>query len=124
MAQGLGAIRRGQRVRHRRWMLSALGLQIVFAVTFVARLRIFGMAPFEHVGWLKAVYTVLIASHEALSVVTVPLVAATVALAWTARFREHRDIARFTFPIWMFVTLSGVLVYVFLYAIPWPASHT
>jgi putative membrane protein len=72
---------------------------------------------------LEAVYTVVIVSHEAAAVVTVPLVVATAGFALAGRFWEHREVARFTYPIWLFVTLSGVLVYFFLYVVPWPAPE-
>jgi len=70
-------------------------------------------------GWLKVAYFTILFSHMVLAVATVPLVLRTLYLARAARFVEHRKIARITFPIWMYVSVTGVLVYVLLYQPTW-----
>jgi putative membrane protein len=109
------AIRRGDRTRHHALMLSALGCSAVFLVGYLTRVALTGTHRFPGEGALRAAYLAVLASHTLLAVVCLPLVLRTLYLALGERFTEHRRIARVTFPIWAYVSVTGVVVYAMLY---------
>jgi uncharacterized membrane protein YozB (DUF420 family) len=115
---GRRAIRRGETSRHKRLMLGALGASAVFLVAFVFRYITFGPTPMYARGGARIAYLVLLTSHEALSVATVPLVLATAAIGLFGSRSAHRDIARMAYPVWLYVMATGAVVYVLLYVYP------
>lgn len=112
------AIRRKQVRRHRGLMISALALSCLFLISYLTRMAIAGDTPFQGTGWLRPVYFTILVTHVLLAMAVVPLVLRTLFLALRRRFPEHRRIARWTFPIWMYVSVTGVLVYLMLYQLP------
>jgi len=96
-------------------MLSALGTSALFLVGYLTRMALTGTHRFPGKGWLHAGYLLLLGSHTLLAATIVPLVAVTLWFAWRARFDSHRRIARYTLPAWLYVSVTGVLVYVMLY---------
>ncbi len=114
---GWRAIRTGRRDLHRRLMLAACGSSVLFLVGYFTRIALTGTHRFPGSGALRAVYLVILASHTVLAAVTLPMVLRTLFLSFRERFPEHRRIARYTFPIWMYVSVTGVLVYVLLYRV-------
>jgi putative membrane protein len=112
---GWRAIRTGDRARHRRRMLSAFACSVVFLVGYVTRVLLTGTHRFPGGGALRAGYLVLLASHTLLAAACAPLVLLTLNAALKERFEGHRKLARVTFPIWLYVSATGVLVYYFLY---------
>ncbi|MBK8171959.1 MAG: DUF420 domain-containing protein [Sandaracinaceae bacterium] len=110
------AIRAGRVVAvHRRLMLTGFTLSCVFLVSYATRIVMFGNTHFRHEGAIRYAYYFLLITHVILAMVTVPLVLRTLFLALKQRFEEHRRIARITFPIWLYVCVTGVLVYLALY---------
>jgi putative membrane protein len=112
------AIRRKQVQRHRRRMVAALVMSCLFLISYLTRMAIAGDTPFQGTGWLRPVYFSILVTHVLLAMAVVPLVLRTVFLAYRRRFPEHRRIARWTFPIWMYVSVTGVVVYLMLYQLP------
>ena len=112
---GWRAIRGGRRDRHRNLMIAACASSVLFLASYLTRVALTGTHRFPGEGALKAAYLVVLGSHTVLAAITLPLVLRTLWLALRARFPEHRRIARWTFPIWMYVSVTGVLVYFFLY---------
>jgi putative membrane protein len=112
---GWRAIRTGQRTRHRNLMLSALGTSALFLVGYLTRIALTGTHRFPGQGWLRSGYLLLLGSHTILAAAIVPLIAVTLWLAWKGRFDAHRRVARYTLPAWLYVSVTGVLVYVMLY---------
>lgn len=96
-------------------MLATVSLQAVFAVLFVYRFVRFGHEEYTHDGAWRVVYSLLMISHEPIAVVSVPLVIVTVGLALAGQFSNHGDLARMTLPIWMYSSVTGVLIYLLLY---------
>ena len=111
LAAGYRAIRRGERTRHRRIMVTALAVSAVFMGSYLYYHAMVGYAPFAGQGWIRPVYFVLLGSHIVLAAIIVPLVLGTVILAMRGDFRRHPAVARWTLPAWMYVASSGVLVY-------------
>ena len=115
LVSGWRAIRAGNRQRHRALMLSALGSSALFLVGYLTRVALTGTHRFPGGGALKATYLAVLGSHTVLAVVVLPLVLRTLYLALRGRFDSHRRIARWTFPVWLYVSVTGVAVYLMLY---------
>jgi putative membrane protein len=108
---GFAAIRRGRRDRHRALMLANLGVSVLFIVVYVVEMSLVGITRFPGDDWVRSLFLVILTSHTILAVTLVPLVLATVYLAFKERFAEHRRIARVTFPIWLYISATGVVIY-------------
>lgn len=105
---------------HRKAMTLAVGASVLFLIGYVTRSALTGTHQLAGTGWVKAAYLGILFTHMILAVVNVPLVVRTYFLASKGRFAEHRRIARVTLPIWAYVSLTGVIVYVLLYhAVGW-----
>ena len=116
-ALGFVAIRRGARERHRRLMLAASATSAVFLASYLTRVALTGTHRFPGGGALRAAYLAVLGSHTLLAAVALPLVLRTLFLALRDRFPDHRRIARATLPIWLYVSVTGVVVYVLLYRV-------
>jgi putative membrane protein len=112
---GWRAIRAGDRVRHRALMLSALGVSAVFLAGYLTRVALTGTHRFPGTGALRTAYLVLLGSHTVLAAAIVPLIGFALYFAWKGRFEAHRRVARYTLPAWLYVSVTGVLVYFMLY---------
>ena len=112
---GWRAIRRGDRERHRRWMLSAFACSALFLVSYLTRVALTGTHRFPGGGALRVAYLALLGTHTILAVACLPLAITTLVLGLRARFDVHPKVARFTLPVWLYVSVTGVLVYVMLY---------
>ena len=112
---GYGFIRRKKTLLHRRAMLGAVTASSLFLVLYVLRYSLTGTHRFAGEGLAKVVYLAVLFSHMILAVVVAPLVVGLLFLAWRSRFQTHARLARWVFPIWFYVSVSGLLVYVLLY---------
>ncbi len=112
---GYVAVKRRKIPVHRASMIGAFVASCVFLVGYLSRFALTGSHRFPDVGWVRTVYLAILISHMLLAIVTVPLVLRTLFLASRKRFEEHRKIARITYPIWLYVSFTGVVVYVMLY---------
>jgi len=117
---GLGwlSIRGGNRERHRGFMLAATTVSAIFLLSYLIRFALSGAHPYPGHGTWKVIYFTILFSHMILAVATPPLVLRAIWLATKGRFPAHLRIVRFTFPIWMYVSVTGVLVYLLLYHTP------
>jgi putative membrane protein len=118
LTAGYVFIRRRQIPQHRFCMLSAFALSSAFLVTYLLHHARVGSVPFRGVDWLKPVYYAILLPHVLLAGVIVPLALFTVYRAWTGKLAAHRRIARVTLPLWLFVSVSGVVVFFLLYYSP------
>ncbi len=112
---GRRAVRRKDVPRHRALMLAAFATSCLFLVSYVTRRALCGAPRFPAAGWIRTAYLVLLGSHTLLAALVPFLAVRTLWLAWKQRFDAHRAIARITYPIWVYVSVTGVLVYVMLY---------
>lgn len=116
---GLAAIKRGRRVGHERFMLAALAASAVFLASYLYYHFVVipgvGVTKFNGTGVVRTAYYVMLASHVILAIVNLPLVIATVVLAKKERWEAHKRLAKITFPMWLYVSVTGVLVYLVLY---------
>lgn len=115
LAFGYVWIRRGDMRRHRACMLAACGMSAAFLVSYVIYHWNVGSVPYQGEGWLRTVYFSILISHIVLAIAIVPLVAVTLLRALRGSYRRHRRIARWALPIWMYVSVTGVVIYLMLY---------
>ncbi len=115
LACGYYWIRRGNISRHRLCMLGACLASAAFLTGYLVYHWQVGSVPFTGQGWIRSVYFVVLISHIVLAIVIVPLAATTLLRAWRGAFDRHRQIARWTWPLWMYVSVTGVVIYWMLY---------
>lgn len=115
---GYVAIRRGKRELHKRSMIAAFGASTIFLASYLTRFYLSGTTRFPGEGAWKAVYLVILFSHMLLAMALLPMVLRTIFLPLRGRYGEHRRLARWTFPIWAYVSVTGVIVYAMLYHLP------
>lgn len=108
-------IRRRRVQAHRRCMLAAFGLSSLFLVTYLLHHARVGSVPFGGQGGIRVVYFAFLIPHILLAAAVVPLALLTIYRGWTNRVALHRKVARWTLPIWLYVSVSGVVVYWMLY---------
>jgi putative membrane protein len=115
LVTGFVFIRRGDRRRHKMAMLAACGASLVFLASYLLYHAEVGSTRFVGTGWSRPVYFSILLSHTVLAAAIIPLVIASLRHAFGDRVEKHRKIARWTFPMWLYVSVTGVLVYLFLY---------
>jgi putative membrane protein len=113
---GLYFIKHGNKGAHRNSMLLAFAFSSAFLVSYIANHALHGDTIFPGHGPVRTLYLSILASHIILSIVALPMVLTTFFFSLTGRFSMHRKIARFTFPVWLYVSITGVVVFVFLKA--------
>ena len=112
---GFYFIKRKNIQRHKICMIAATLVSAVFLTSYLIYHYNVGSVRFTKQGWIRNVYFPLLLTHTVLAAVALPMVLRTVFLAAKGRFRNHVRIARWTFPIWMYVSVTGVIVYLMLY---------
>lgn len=110
---GLRAIRHGDRIRHKKLMLSAVAASALFLAGYLTYHYTVGHTVYQ--GPARGLYLVFLASHVLLSALVVPLILRVLWLAFKGDLSRHKGLARFTLPVWMYVGASGVAIYLWLY---------
>ena len=114
LVAGFASIRRGHRDTHQRFMLAALSFSALFLVSYLLYHHFHGDTPFAGEGLLRPIYFAILISHIVLSIVMLPMILTTLVFALRQEFTSHRKIARFTLPVWLYVSITGVAVFFFL----------
>jgi putative membrane protein len=107
-------IRRGNRVTHMRFMLTATVFSALFLVSYIVYHFFHGDTRFPGYGWIRPAYFFILITHIGLSMVALPLILGSLWFGLRNQFHFHRRVARWTFPIWMYVSVTGVIVYALL----------
>ena len=116
LACGYAAIRAKKKDIHKAFMLSAVGVSLLFLISYLTyHIRVGKAVLFQGQGWIRPVYFTLLTSHTILAATIVPLIIVTLRRAWLGRFDKHRLIARWTLPLWFYVSVTGVIVYFMVY---------
>ena len=115
LSAGYLFIRRRKVMAHKICMVSAFGVSCIFLVFYLIHHYQVGSIHFSGQGWIRPAYFTLLVSHICLAALIVPLALTTIYRALNAQFDKHVRIARWTLPIWLYVSVSGVIVYVMLY---------
>ncbi len=122
LSAGYAAIRAGKMAVHKTLMVSAFFVSTAFLVSYLIYHYRVGHVAFPGQGWIRPVYFSILISHTILAAVIVPLVVMTLRRAWLERFDKHKLIARWTLPLWLYVSVTGVVVYLMVYQLYKPGS--
>ena len=117
LALGYIYIKKGRQEAHRNCMVSALITSTLFLACYLYYHYFAGRTTFQNPQWFRPIYLVILLTHTVLAMVIVPMVLVTVIQAIRQRWESHKKIARWTWPIWMYVSVTGVLIYFLLYQI-------
>jgi uncharacterized membrane protein YozB (DUF420 family) len=117
LVTGYVLIRRGRRDLHKRSMLAALVTSSLFLVSYVVYHANTGSRPFPGTGLVRPVYFAILITHVLLAALILPLALTTTVRGLKSQFGRHRAIARWTLPIWLYVSVTGVVIYLMLYRI-------
>jgi uncharacterized membrane protein YozB (DUF420 family) len=112
---GFTLIRRGRKRTHQRVMLTAFGVSVLFLIGYLVYHAQVGTVRFRGTGPIRAVYLAILFTHTVLAAAVPPLAIVTLSRGLRRRFDRHRAIARWTLPIWLYVSVTGVIVYWMLY---------
>jgi len=112
---GYACIRRGRRTGHQCCMLAALFVSVLFLASYLTLRYFAGMTRFEGQGWIRPVYLTILLSHTVMAAAIVPMAIVTVARALRGEHVRHVRIARWTLPLWLYVSITGVVIYWLLY---------
>lgn len=115
LTAGYRYIRKKNMPAHRVCMLAAFTVSTLFLISYVIYHAQVGSVRFQHQGWIRAVYFAILITHVALAAVILPLAIVTLSRALREKFDRHRRVARWTLPLWLYVSVTGVVVYVMLY---------
>ena len=121
LLSGYWLIRSGNRTAHKRVMITALATSSLFLISYLVYHYNVGSVRFTGQGWARTLYFAVLGSHTILAITVPPLAIITLVRALSDRFDRHRKIARWTLPIWLYVSVTGVVVYVMLYQVYRPA---
>ncbi len=110
-----GAIKRGRTAAHKRAMISAVTVSSMFLVSYLVYHSIHGAQYFTGRGFIRPVYFFILGTHTILAASVVPLVAVTLKRGLSAQYDIHKRIARWTYPVWLYVSVTGVIIYLMLY---------
>jgi putative membrane protein len=117
LTTGYILIRRKRQNAHRNCMIGALVTSTLFLACYLYYHAHAGRTVFANPAWFKPIYLTILLTHTVLAVVIVPMIILTVVPALKQRFDRHRKIARWTWPLWMYVSVTGVIIYFLLYQI-------
>ena len=115
LSVGYWFIRRGEIRPHRLCMLGAFSVSCLFLASYLVYHYHVGSVPFTKEGWIRIIYFIILITHIVLAAVILPLALITLSNALKEKFDKHRKIARWTFPLWLYVSVTGVVVYWMLY---------
>jgi putative membrane protein len=122
LTAGFVNIKRKNIAAHKVCMISAFTTSVLFLICYVTYHILGGLTKFVNPVWFKPWYLLLLGTHIFLAIVIIPLILITLNRAFKERFALHKQIARWTWPLWMYVSVTGVLVYLILYII-FPQPH-
>lgn len=118
LTAGFVFIKRGNKIAHRNCMIAAFCTSIIFLACYLTyHLSVQTVTHFRNPEWFRPIYLVILLTHTILAIVIVPMILVTLNRARLQRFELHKKIARWTWPLWMYVSVTGVVVYLLLYQI-------
>jgi uncharacterized membrane protein YozB (DUF420 family) len=112
---GRRLILKGNRSAHKKFMIAAVCVSVAFLISYLIYHYFHGSTPFRGEGWIRPVYFTILLSHTVLATVIVPLVIITLSRGLRDLVDKHRRVARWTYPLWLYVSVTGVVIYFMLY---------
>lgn len=103
------------KIAHKKCMLTAVSISTLFLINYVVYHYLHGSTKYQGIGWTRTFYFVILISHVILATVIVPFVARTLWVAFKEDFEKHKRVARYTFAMWLYVSVTGVIIYYMLY---------
>ncbi len=119
LTAGFWFVRRKQIEAHKRCMIAAFGCSVLFLTSYLTYHWFHGSTRFPATGPIRAIYLAILATHTLLAIFVAPMAIRTLTLGLKDRVEAHRKIARWTLPIWLYVSVTGVVVYWMLYRMTW-----
>ncbi|MBA4150183.1 MAG: DUF420 domain-containing protein [Verrucomicrobia bacterium] len=114
---GYVMIRKGRQIAHRNCMIAAFSTSVVFLACYLTYHYLAGSTRFVEPQWFRPIYLTILLTHTVLAVVIVPLIFMSFSRALKGRYELHKKISRWTWPLWMYVSVTGVVIYLLLYQI-------
>ena len=111
---GYYSIKRGEKKRHQNFMISALLTSMLFLTSYLTYHFHFGHKVFPDLGWIKVLYLIILIPHIILAVAMVPFILLTFYFAFYQQWKNHKRLARIVFPVWVFVSITGITIYFFI----------
>jgi putative membrane protein len=108
-------IKRGRQQAHKRIMITAIVTSALFLTSYLIYHGQVGSVPYPHQGWTRPLYFAILIPHSILAAVMVPFIIAAVVFALRGRFEKHKRLVRWVWPVWIYVSLTGIVVYMMLY---------
>jgi len=108
-------IKKGYRERHRMFMIAAVISSAAFLISYLIYHQQVGSVPYPHYDWTRSIYFIILIPHIILAAVMVPFIIAALWFALRGKFEKHKRITRWVWPVWIFVSISGIAVYLMLY---------
>jgi putative membrane protein len=118
LVSGRILIKHGRREAHRAAMIGAVSVSGLFLISYLTYHAVHGTTRFGAEGWIRPVYFFILSTHTLLAAAVLPMAIVTLNRGLRARYDRHAAIARWTFPVWLYVSVTGVLVYLLLYHLP------
>jgi len=115
LVRGYVLIRRRDIAAHRKTMLAAFSVSVLFLASYLFYHYNVGSVRFQKTGVIRTVYLTILLTHTVLAAAVAPMAAVTLYRAWTNKLEKHRRLARITLPMWLYVSVTGVVVYLMLY---------
>jgi len=112
---GYRSIKSGRKERHKKLMLSAVLCSVAFLICYIVYHFYVGSVKFQGIGWSRLLYFAILMTHTIFAIISAPMVVITLYRGLKNKFERHQKIAKITFPLWSYVSFTGVLVYVMLY---------
>lgn len=112
---GFVLIRRGEREKHRNVMVTALFFSALFLISYLIYHYHVGSVPYPHHDWTRPVYFIILIPHIIMAAVMTPFILIAVWYAFNGKYDKHRRLVRWVWPVWMYVSVSGVAIYLMLY---------
>ncbi len=112
---GFIAIKKGQRERHKKFMIAALTTSALFLVSYLVYHYNVGSVPYPHYDWTRTFYFIILVPHIIFAGIMTPFILIAVYFALKERFENHKKIVRWIYPVWMYVSVTGVVIYLMLY---------
>ncbi|MBC8095597.1 MAG: DUF420 domain-containing protein [Akkermansiaceae bacterium] len=111
-------IRKQRTIAHRNCMIAALSTSVIFLICYLTyHFTVTALTRFRDPAWFRPIYLTILLTHTILAAAIVPMILMTVSRALRQRFDRHKRIARWTWPLWMYVSVTGVVIYLLLYQI-------
>ncbi len=112
---GFIQIKKGNREKHKKFMIAALLTSALFLTSYLIYHYYVGSVPYPHYDWTRPVYFIILVPHIILAGIMTPFIIIAVAFALREKFDKHRKIVRWVWPVWMYVSVTGVIIYLMLY---------